>query len=582
MKSSFVFRVRIISGIVLLVAAVLIVRLYTLQIIHGEELSAKAERQYVRPDQNQYDRGSIFFKDKDGRLVSAATLKSGFTVALSPQSIKDTDADADANLDNEIESVYAGILGVMPVDRDLFFLRAGKRDDPYEELGKRIEPDVAKRVDALKLPGVNIYRERWRYYPGDSLAAHAIGFVGYDGAGYSGRYGLERFYEDTLARKNSGAYVNFFAEIFSNIKSSLADGGGERAGDLVTSIEPSVELFLDRTVAATNREWNSNMTGAVIMNPKTGEIYAMSVHPTFDLNNFKGAGDASVYANPLVEGVYELGSIMKPITMAIGLDTGAVTPATTYHDAGYIVLDKAKISNFDGKGRGTVPMQEILNQSLNTGATFVEQKVGNKRFADYLARLGFDKETGIDLPHEGENQVENLQSPRNVEYATASFGQGIALTPMTIVRALAALGNGGLLVTPHVVTEVRYQSGLSRKVGTESGTRVFKAETSEEISRMLVTVVDTALRGGTVKFPHHSVAAKTGTAQIAKAGERGYYDDRYLHSFFGYFPAFDPQFLIFLFTIEPKGVRYASETLTQPFIDTVKFLINYYEVPPDR
>ena len=569
MKSSFVFRVRIISGVVLLVAAVLIVRLYTLQIVHGEELSAKAERQYVRPDQNQYDRGSIFFKDKDGRLVSAATLKSGFTVALAPRSIED------------IEATYVGISGILPVDRDTFFLRAGKRDDPYEEIAKRAEPEAAKAIDAMKLPGVNIYRERWRYYPGNSLAAHAIGFVGYDGDGYSGRYGLERFYEDTLARKNSGAYVNFFAEIFSNIKGSIADGGS-REGDLVTSIEPSVQLYLDGAVAEANRTWNSNLTGAVIMNPKTGEIYAMSLYPTFDLNNFKDAGSASVYANPLVEGVYELGSIMKPITMAVGLDTGAVKPETTYHDAGYIVLDKAKISNFDGKGRGTVPMQEILNQSLNTGATFVEQRVGNKRFADYLFRLGFDKETGIDLPHEGENLTENLGSPRDVEYATASFGQGIAITPMTIVRALAALGNGGLLVTPHVVTEVRYQSGFSRKVGQEAPVRVFKPETSEEISRMLVTVVDTALRGGTGKFVHHSVAAKTGTAQIAKEGERGYYDDRFLHSFFGYFPAFDPQFLIFLFTIEPKGVRYASETLTQPFLDTVKFLVNYYEVPPDR
>lgn len=580
MKSSFVFRVRIISGVVALVAAVFVVRLYTLQIVHGEELSAKAERQYVRPDQNQYDRGSIFFKDKDGRLVSAATLKSGFTIALAPRSIEDTNTDG--NIEGEIESAYESISALLPIDRDTFFLRAGKRDDPYEEIAKRVEPDVAKQVDTLKIPGVNIYRERWRYYPGNSLAAHTVGFVGYDGEGYSGRYGLERFYEDTLARKNSGAYVNFFAEIFSNIKNTITDNDTSREGDLITSIEPSVQLFLDGAVAHTNRTWNSNLTGAVIMDPKTGEIYAMSLYPTFDLNNFKDAGSASVYANPLVEGVYELGSIMKPLTMAIGLDTGAVKPETTYYDAGHIILDKAKISNFDGKGRGTVPMQEILNQSLNTGAAFVEQRVGNKRFADYMFRLGFDKETGIDLPHEGENLIENLHSPRDVEYATASFGQGIALTPMTIVRALAALGNGGLLVTPHVVTEVKYQSGFSRKVGQEPGVRVFKPETSEEISRMLVTVVDTALRGGAGKFAHHSVAAKTGTAQIAKEGERGYYDDRYLHSFFGYFPAFDPQFLIFLFTIEPKGVRYASETLTQPFLDTVKFLINYYEVPPDR
>lgn len=573
MKAGYVFRVRVVFGIVLAVGAVLVGRLYALQIVHGEELAARADRQYVRPDQNLYDRGSIFFKDKDGRLVSAATIRSGFTVALSPRTLTEKGVN--------LEEAYEKINTIIPIEKDVFFLRAGKKDDPYEEIGKRIEPDAAKRVEELGIPGVNVYRERWRYYPGGTLAARVVGFVGNDGEGVSGRYGLERFYEDTLVRSDSGAYVNFFAEIFSNLSDSLA-GEGIRAGDIVTSIEPSVQSFLDGLVARVNDEYRSNMTGAVVVNPATGEIYAMSLFPTFDLNRFKDVRDASVFANPLVEGVYELGSIMKPITVAIGLDTGAVTPATTYHDAGFIVLDKAKVSNFDGKGRGTVLMQEVLNQSLNTGAAFVEQKVGNSRFADYLMKLGFDTETGVDLPNEGVSIVENLESPRDIEYATASFGQGIAITPMTMVRALAALGNGGTLVTPHVVTEVKYRNGFSRKVEPADGARIFRPETSEEITRMLVTVVDTALRGGTAKNPRYSVAAKTGTAQIAKVGERGYYDDRYLHSFFGYFPAFDPTYLIFLYTIEPKGVRYASETLTQPFLDTVKFLINYYEIPPDR
>jgi cell division protein FtsI/penicillin-binding protein 2 len=208
--------------------------------------------------------------------------------------------------------------------------------------------------------------------------------------------------------------------------------------------------------------------------------------------------------------------------------------------------------------------------------------MGKERFRDYFTAFALGSETGIDLPNETYGLVDNLNSPRDIEYATASFGQGIALTPIAAVRALAALGNGGYLVTPHVAEKIIYEDGTEKPIRYPEGEQVISAQTSEEISRMLTTVVDEALRGGTVKLDRYSVAAKTGTAQIARATGGGYYDDRYLHSFFGYFPAYEPEFLIFLYTVEPKGVQYASETLTGTFMDLTNFLINYYAVPPDR
>jgi cell division protein FtsI/penicillin-binding protein 2 len=178
-----------------------------------------------------------------------------------------------------------------------------------------------------------------------------------------------------------------------------------------------------------------------------------------------------------------------------------------------------------------------------------------------------------------------LKAKRELEAAQASFGQGIALTPINTVRALSALANGGTLITPHLVKEVRYKIGTSKKteiLKEEDRERVISREASEEVSRMMTESVDKHLRDGQVRLENHSVAAKTGTAQIAKDGGGGYYDDRYLHSFFGYFPSYDPEFLVFLYTYYPKNVQYASETLTDSFIDITKFLINYYNIPPDR
>lgn len=557
-------------GVVFLVALVLLVRLYLVQIVESDTYSQRADHQYVRPNQNLFDRGSVFFEDKDGRLISGATLKTGFTIAINPSVLVDS------------EDVYERLSAIIDLDKEDFLKRAAKQNDPYEEIAKQVTQEDGRAIDALDITGVIALKERWRFYPGGSLAAQTLGFVAYAGDELGGRYGLERYYDDTLSRESNNFNINFFAEIFSNINKTIFKHDREREGDVVITIEPSVQLFLERKIEEVQGEWDSRQTAGIIINPQNGEIYAMAVHPDFDLNQFQDTENASVFSNPLVEGVYEMGSIVKPLTMAAGLDSGAVTAETTYYDAGYAEYDGSRISNYDGKGRGRVPMQEVLNQSLNTGAAFVMEQLGTEAFRDYMLGYGIGEETGIDLPSEGVGLVSNLESPRTIEYATASFGQGIAMTPIETVRALGTLANGGRLVTPHLAKEVRYRTGLSKKVSYIDDIQVLKNSTSEEISRMLVKVVDEALLGGTVKLDNYSVAAKTGTAQIANTEERGYYEDRYLHSFFGYFPAYDAQFLVFLFTIEPKGVRYASHTLTHPFMDTVEFLINYYDVAPDR
>jgi cell division protein FtsI/penicillin-binding protein 2 len=447
-----------------------------------------------------------------------------------------------------------------------------------------VAEETAEAVAALKLDGVHLYRNQWRYYPGGSMSARSIGFVGYTDKSETelhGKYGLERYYDEVLLKESEVRSVNFFAEIFSNLGDLVYRKDKALRGDIVTTMEPTVARMLDSVLQETNDLYQSDLTGAIIMNPQTGEIYAMNAVPGFDLNN-RGTTTIEQFQNPMVENVYEFGSTIKALTVAAGLDSGVINSNSTYYDAGSITLNTFTIKNYDGKGRGTVDMQQVLNQSLNTGVSHIVQLMGKERFREYFLNFKLGSETGIDLPNEAYGLVDNLNSPRDVEYATASFGQGIALTPIAAARALAVLGNGGYLVTPHLVSKIEYQDGTSKDILYPKGAQVISKEASEEISRMLTTVVDDALGGGKYALPNHTIGAKTGTAQIADPTGGGYYEDKYLHSFFGYFPAFNPQFLVFMYTVEPKGVRYASETLTEPFMDVTRFLINYYAVPPDR
>jgi cell division protein FtsI/penicillin-binding protein 2 len=570
MNWNFELKARIIYILFFVVGAVFICRLYFLQVVHGDTYRKRADDELLHGSQSVFERGTIYLSDKDGGLTAAASLKSGYVLSINP------------NLISDPETAYAKISSVLPIDRAMFMAKANTKNDPYEEIARRIPESDASKIISSKLIGVSLYKEQWRTYPTDSLAAHVVGFVGYDGNIINGRYGLERYYDDNLKRDYSKMDGNFFVEMFSNAE-SLKDGGGNLEGDIITTIDPNVERKLEEVLKKVTEEFGSKSTGGIIMNPTTGEVYAAGAYPTFNPNKYGEEKNVGVFSNPLVEKVYEMGSIVKPITMAAGIDAGLVTASTTYNDEGYMKIANRTIYNFDKKGRGVVPMQEVLNQSLNTGAATVALKLGKTRFDRYIAEFGFGEETGIDLPSEAAGLTKNLTKGGEVELANASFGQGIAVTPFEITRALSALGNGGLLPNPHVVKEIKYELGFSKKIVStpEEMRRVISKDSSEKITQMLVQVVDKALKGGQYKLEHYSVAAKTGTAQIANREGGGYYADRYLHSFFGYFPAYNPRFIIFLYTVEPKA-DYASNTLTIPFSELTKFLLNYYQVPPDR
>ncbi|MBP9803102.1 MAG: penicillin-binding protein 2 [Candidatus Pacebacteria bacterium] len=570
MKSNFTLRLRIVSLVIILITFVFVGRLFLVQVVKKEVFAERADRQYVTPTDQIFERGSILFTRKDGELVSGALQISGFKLAINPNKI------------SNIENTYEKLNAIVPLDKEDFLAKANKKDDPYEDVTNHLNKKQADIISSLKLPGIEMHKEKWRFYPGNNTASHSLGFVGYQGDSLGGRYGLERKYDEVLSRDKDNPYINFFAEVFTDLNDNLFKDKVKK-GDIVTTIEPNVEAFLEKEILAVKAKYNADQIGGIIMNPRDGSIYAVSSKPDFNLNDFRSVEDISVFRNPMVENVLEFGSIVKPLVMASALDAKVLKPTTTYTDNGFVTVEGKQIYNFDKKGRGAnTSMQDVLNQSLNTGMVFAYKKLGKEKFRDYMLSYGIKEKTNIDLPNETGSLISNLYSPRELEYANASFGQGIALTPFQMIRALASLANGGNLVTPHFVTKIKYDDSTFKDIVYETKPTKISPETSREITNMLVTVMDKSLKGGTAKIERHSIGVKTGTAQVARPDGKGYYEDRNTHSFFGYFPAYDPKFIVLLYAVNPKGSQYAWITWADPFLNIAKFLLNYYEVPPDR
>ncbi len=572
MNSKIRLRVRVILILLSIGGCAIVASLYNIQILKGSSYASKAQVQYARPSVSVFDRGSIFFQSKDNTHVVGASVARGYFIYVNPKLLADP------------AQAFQDIKEYAPIDQSLF-TKSVKSTGSYVELIHKISADAANSIQSLKLTGIGVAPEAWRSYPGGALASQTLGIIGQDATAsstISGRYGIERTYDDVLARQSQGSTVNVFADLFSGL-GSVFGSSDENQGDVVTTIEPTTQAYLEKVLADTKGQWHSDSIGGIVMDPQTGDIVALSSLPTFDPNNLSNVSDVSVLSNPLVENVYEMGSIMKPLTMATGLDTGAIMRDSTYDDVGCMTLEKKKICNYDGKARGVIPMQEVLNQSLNMGAAYIALTVGKDNMSKYFSSYGLGTTTGIDLPNEATGIITNLTKiGHDIDVATASYGQGIAVSPVEMARGLSVLANGGYLVTPHVVSEIDYLDGTKKLLNWPKQGPVLKSKTVSDVDSMLVTVVDTKLANGKLKMDHYTIAAKTGTAEIADHVNGGYYKDRYLHSFFGFFPAYNPKFIIFLYQVYPKGAQYASETLTQPFDDLAKFLINYYSITPDR
>ncbi|HLD34784.1 MAG TPA: penicillin-binding protein 2, partial [Patescibacteria group bacterium] len=467
---------------------------------------------------------------------------------------------------------------LLDLDKEIILERMNKPNDPYEPLKHKVEKTITEQIENLGAEGVGISSETWRYYPNGDLASHIVGFVGIDDSGRTGQYGLERRYEDEL--KGEGGFIAGEKDTAGYWIPSLGQELrlAEDGADLILTIDQNIQFRVEKELDELLAKWQANSGDIIALNPKTGAVLAMASRPAFNPNEYQEEKNTDVFLNPSIQKVYELGSIFKPITMAVGLDTGKVTPEAIYRDEGRVQIKGSFIGNVDGRAYGEQTMTQVLEKSLNTGAVFVQRTVGEESFQDYIQGFGFGQPTGIDLVGEVGGNISNLFSGREINLATISFGQGITVTPLEMTNAIAAIANEGKLMRPYVVEKKIWPDGKEEVTQPTEIRQVISPQTANELTKMLVSVVDNGY-SKPARVSGYNIAGKTGTAQVPDL-ENGGYSEETIHSFVGFAPAFNPEFVILIKMDQPRGIRFASDSISPVFKRLASYLFGYFEIPP--
>jgi cell division protein FtsI/penicillin-binding protein 2 len=328
-------------------------------------------------------------------------------------------------------------------------------------------------------------------------------------------------------------------------------------------------------------KWGADGGSVIIMDPATGAIKAIASKPDFDPNRYFEEEDLNVFLNPATQIQFEPGSVFKLITMAAALDSGKVAPSTYYEDEGVVHVDGYNIRNSDLKAHGRKTMTNVLELSLNTGAIFAQQQTGKEVFEKYIKDFGFGFPTGIELEGERGGDLSNLENKKtDVNFATASFGQGIAVTSLQIITAVSAIANNGKLMQPYIVDKFIHSDGSETETEPEVVRQVISPQTANRLSAMMISVIKNGY-GKQAGVSGYNIAGKTGTAQIPSKEKRGYSDET-IHSFIGFGPVPDPRFVILIKLDKPKGISFAADSTSPAFGELAKFLLNYYQVLPEE
>lgn len=519
-RTNFVFL------LILLFAAALISRLIFLQVLNREYWGALAKGQQKTFQEIPAQRGEVFLTDKDNNLYPLAVNKNFSFVYLSPNEIE------------EKEDTAKALSPVLSLKED-FILSKAENNNFYELIKEKLTEEEIRGVNDLDLKGIYVSKESLRYYPQQSLASHAIGFLSKDGIG---QYGIEGYHHDVLEgeqgfregeRTIQGFFLAFTEKLFP----------AKQGSDLILTLDYNLQFNAEKLLKKAKDDLNIEEGTIIVIDPYSGEILALANFPNFNPNQYTKEEDFEIFQNGAIQKIFEPGSVFKAITMASALDKGKITPDTMYEDLGYLNIGGYTIYNYDERIWGGRTMTEVLEKSINTGAIFAERQLGHNSFLEYIRKFGIFEKTGIDLDGEVYSINSNLKEGYEINFATASFGQGIEMTPIQLIRGFSVIANGGSLINPHIVKKA-ITDGKEKEIKQKAPEKIISPKTVSQITSMLVSVVENGYAKA-AKVPGYFIAGKTGTAQIpwgALGVNKSGYSDQTIQTFIGFGPAFDPRF----------------------------------------
>lgn len=560
-------RIYFLAVIIFLMALVIVGRLYILQVHNYDKFRAMAQDQHNAFSELSAKRGEIYLKSGEGHYPLAVN-KEYMMVFLEPKMVEDRDR------------VISELSYILEIDRAEIENKLANQQDMFEIVKKKISDEQAEKIRNLKLKGVKLMPENYRYYPGKELASQIVGFVGSDGEKEIGRYGLESFWNEELVGRNGSIFqerdsAGRWISITDRNRVPAQDGA-----NLILTIDEAVQYEIEKILKATMEKHQADGGSILVQEPSTGRILAMANYPSFNPNEFGKVENMQAFINPAISNAYESGSVFKTITLAAGIDAGVISPNTTYVDTGVVNEAGYSIQNSDGKANGLQNMTEVLEKSLNTGVIFVEKLIGNKRFADYVKSFGFGEKSKIALPNEAAGDIRNLNNLKSdIQFFTTAYGQGVTVTPLQVLNSYSVIANGGKLMRPQIVEKINYTDGREKVFEPEIIRRVIKEETAAQMKEMLLSVVVNG-HGKRAGVPGYLVGGKTGTAQVAKQGSRGYEEGINIGSFAGIAPIGNPRFAAIVKIDNPKDVEWAESSAAPAFGEVMKFLLNYYNVEP--
>lgn len=554
-------RIWIIFPLILVLYGLLVVRLFYWQVVRSSDLRLEAASQYYLTFTLPAQRGSILASDGKPLVLN----QSAYLVYGEPRKITDVPSFA---------GQVSPLLGFETKDIQATLTQPER---VWVPLAHKVEASRVNELKSLNLAGLGFEKEPKRMYPEGSMSAHLVGFVGSDENGNDqGYFGLEGFYNRELGGKDGMLQLERDVRGQPILVGETRRIEPEDGRSLVLWVDRSVQRSVQKRLLEGVTKYGAKSGSVVVMDPHTGGILASASVPSYDPGRF-GEFAREAYKSSIVADSYEPGSTFKVLIMAMGVEKNAVTPTTIIDETGPVPVGDYFIRTWDNRYRGQISTTDVLVHSSNVGMVFVQKKLGKEGMLDALHRFGFGEPTGIDLQEETSPELRDDDEWKEIDLATASFGQGIAVTPIQMVRAVAAIANGGKLVTPQVVKAIRDSAGKTIGVTSRKSTQVLSARAARVTTEMMIAAVD---RGEAkwAKPKGYPIAGKTGTAQIPVAGH--YDEEKTIASFVGFAPADDPKFVMLVTLREPTASPWGSETAAPLFFTIAKDLFSYYGIAP--